>query len=244
MLEAAIVADSGLVRAWKVDRHGNLVYRDSARNFNPLAAMCGRVTLAEVQHLVEPGELDPHQVRTPGVFVQPVVALTSEQADDKRIEKRTVRPQPSPVEPVSGCVGGSGDVGGVSSGRLRSPAGACEGVEVLAVGFGERVEVLLGGLDLGVPHPLHHGPQVGSFGEQPGGVCVAEVVHAQGEVDATGFDGGQPDAGAEGIAGDWRACAVVNSGWSRPMPRVWMWSDTAWSQSSSTPNVLGSLSLG
>jgi 3-oxoacid CoA-transferase subunit A len=88
VLEAAIVADSGLVRAWKVDRHGNLVYRDSARNFNPLAAMCGRVTLAEVQHLVEPGELDPHQVRTPGVFVQPVVALTSEQADDKRIEKR------------------------------------------------------------------------------------------------------------------------------------------------------------
>ncbi|WP_148612294.1 CoA transferase subunit A [Nocardioides rubriscoriae] len=91
VLEEAIVADFGLVRAWKGDRHGNLVYRASARNFNPLAAMCGRVTIAEVEHLVEPGELDPEQVHTPGVFVQRVVALTPEQAADKRIEKRTVR---------------------------------------------------------------------------------------------------------------------------------------------------------
>ena len=74
MLEEAIVADFGLVRAWKGDRHGNLVYRDSARNFNPLAAMCGRVTIAEVEELVEPGELDPNNVHTPGVFVQRVVA--------------------------------------------------------------------------------------------------------------------------------------------------------------------------
>ena len=80
MLEEAIVADFGLVRAWKGDRHGNLVYRDSARNFNPLAAMCGRVTIAEVEELVEPGELDPNNVHTPGVFVQRVVALTPEQA--------------------------------------------------------------------------------------------------------------------------------------------------------------------
>ena len=91
VLEHAIVADYGLVRAWKGDRHGNLVYRDSARNFNPLAAMCGRVTIAEVEHLVEPGEIDPNEVHTPGVFVQRVVALTPEQAADKRIEKRTVR---------------------------------------------------------------------------------------------------------------------------------------------------------
>ena len=76
MLEEAIVADFGLVRAWKGDRHGNLVYRDSARNFNPLAAMCGRVTIAEVEHLVEPGEIDANEVHTPGVFVQRVVALT------------------------------------------------------------------------------------------------------------------------------------------------------------------------
>ena len=91
VLEHAIVADFGLVRAWKGDRHGNLVYRDSARNFNPLAAMCGRVTIAEVEELVEPGELDPNQVHTPGVFVQRVLPLTPEQAADKRIEKRTVR---------------------------------------------------------------------------------------------------------------------------------------------------------
>lgn len=91
VLEEAIVADFGLVRAWKGDRHGNLVYRDSARNFNPLAAMCGRVTVAEVEELVEPGELDPNHVHTPGVFVQRVVALSPEQAADKRIEKRTVR---------------------------------------------------------------------------------------------------------------------------------------------------------
>ena len=93
VLEHAIVADFGLVRAWKGDRHGNLVYRDSARNFNPLAAMCGRVTVAEVEELVEPGELDPNEIHTPGVFVQRVVPLTPEQAADKRIEKRTVRPR-------------------------------------------------------------------------------------------------------------------------------------------------------
>jgi 3-oxoacid CoA-transferase subunit A len=91
VLEEAIVADFGLVRAWKGDRHGNLVYRDSARNFNPLAAMCGRLTIAEVEHLVEPGELDPNDVHTPGVYVQRVVALTPEQAADKKIEKKTVR---------------------------------------------------------------------------------------------------------------------------------------------------------
>lgn len=91
VLERAIVADFGLVRAWRGDRHGNLVFKDSARNFNPLAAMCGRVTVAEVEELVEPGELDPNQVHTPGVFVHRVVPLTAEQAADKRIEKRTVR---------------------------------------------------------------------------------------------------------------------------------------------------------
>jgi 3-oxoacid CoA-transferase subunit A len=93
VLETAIVADYGLVRAWKGDRHGNLVYRDSARNFNPLAAMCGRTTIAEVEQLVEPGELNPNDVHTPGVFVQRVVALTPEQVAEKRIEKRTVRPR-------------------------------------------------------------------------------------------------------------------------------------------------------
>ncbi|SHN45218.1 CoA transferase subunit A [Cryptosporangium aurantiacum] len=91
VLEEAIVADFGLVRAWKGDRHGNLVFRRAARNFNPLAAMCARITIAEVEELVEPGELDPDDVHTPGVYVHRVVALTPEQAADKRIEKRTVR---------------------------------------------------------------------------------------------------------------------------------------------------------
>jgi 3-oxoacid CoA-transferase subunit A len=93
VLETAIVADYGLVRAWKGDRHGNLIYRDSARNFNPLAAMCGRITIAEVEHLVEPGELPPNDIHTPGVYVQRVLALTPEQAADKRIEKLTTRPR-------------------------------------------------------------------------------------------------------------------------------------------------------
>ncbi len=92
VLERAIVADYGLVRAWKGDRHGNLVFNQSARNFNPLAAMAGRVTVAEVEELVEPGELDPDQVHLPGIFVQRVLALTPDQAGDKRIERRTTRP--------------------------------------------------------------------------------------------------------------------------------------------------------
>ena len=113
VLEEAIVADFGLVRAWQGDRHGNLVYRDSARNFNPLAAMSGRVTIAEVEHLVEPGEMDPNQVHTPGVFVQRVVALTPEQAADKRIEKRTVRPR---TEPPAEQVPAGGAAAGIAEG--------------------------------------------------------------------------------------------------------------------------------
>lgn len=95
VLEHAIVADLGLVRAWKGDRHGNLVFHASARNFNPPAAMAGRVTLAEVEQLVEPGEIEPDQVHLPGIYVQRVLALTSEQAADKRVEKRTVTPDPT-----------------------------------------------------------------------------------------------------------------------------------------------------
>ncbi len=94
VLEEAIAADFGLVRAWKGDRHGNLVYRMSSRNFNPLAAMSGRITIAEVEHLVEPGEIDPDAVHTPGVFVQRVVPLSPEQAADKPIEKHTTRERP------------------------------------------------------------------------------------------------------------------------------------------------------
>jgi 3-oxoacid CoA-transferase subunit A len=91
VMERAITADFGLVRAWKGDRHGNLVYRNAARNFNPLAAMCGRVTIAEVEHLVPPGGLDPNEIHTPGAYVHHVVALTPAQVAEKRIERLTIR---------------------------------------------------------------------------------------------------------------------------------------------------------
>jgi 3-oxoacid CoA-transferase A subunit len=94
VLEHAIVADFGLVRAWKGDRHGNLVFRQSARNFNPLCAMSGTVGVAEVEQLVEPGELDPDQVHLPGIYIQRVLPLTPAQAADKPIEKRTTRGAP------------------------------------------------------------------------------------------------------------------------------------------------------
>ncbi|MFD9506808.1 CoA transferase subunit A [Streptomyces mirabilis] len=90
VLEHGITTDFALVRAARGDRHGNLVFHRSARNFNPLAAMAGRVTIAEVEQLVEPGELDPDEIHLPGVFVQRVVELTPEQAADKHIERRTV----------------------------------------------------------------------------------------------------------------------------------------------------------
>ncbi len=89
VLEESIRADVGLVRAAVGDRHGNLVFHESARNFNPLAAMAGALTIAEVETLVEPGEILPESVHTPGVYVQRVVGPVGTQ--DKRIEKHTVR---------------------------------------------------------------------------------------------------------------------------------------------------------
>jgi 3-oxoacid CoA-transferase subunit A len=94
VLERAITCDFALVRAARADRYGNLVFHESARNFNPLAAMAGRVTIAEVETLVEPGRLDPDEVHLPGVFVQRVVLLTPEQAADKPVERRTVAAPP------------------------------------------------------------------------------------------------------------------------------------------------------
>ncbi|MFF4755834.1 CoA transferase subunit A [Streptomyces sp. NPDC002514] len=91
VLERGIRTDFALVRAARGDRHGNLVFNKSSRNFNPLAAMAGRVTVAEVEELVEPGGIDPDAVHVPGIFVQRVVALTPAQAADKQIEQRTVR---------------------------------------------------------------------------------------------------------------------------------------------------------
>jgi 3-oxoacid CoA-transferase subunit A len=92
VLEHGITTDFALVRAWRGDHHGNLVFRRAAANFNPLAAMAGRVTVAEVEELVEPGALRPDEIHVPGIYVQRVVALTAVQAADKPIEKRTVRP--------------------------------------------------------------------------------------------------------------------------------------------------------
>ena len=91
VLERSIVCDFALVRATRGDRHGNLCYRASARNFNPLCAMAGRITIAEVEELVEPGELTPEHIDTPGVFVQRVVAVGER---GKLIEKRATRPRP------------------------------------------------------------------------------------------------------------------------------------------------------
>jgi 3-oxoacid CoA-transferase subunit A len=88
ILERGIRADVSLVKAWKGDTSGNLIYRKTARNFNPMAATCGRVTVAEVEVLVPTGELDPDQVHTPGIFVQRLVHNPSPL---KRIEKRTIR---------------------------------------------------------------------------------------------------------------------------------------------------------
>lgn len=92
VMETALKADYAIVKAWRGDRHGNLVYRATARNFNPMMAMAGKITIAEVEELVEPGELDPDQVHTPGIYVQRVVVGTDYQ---KWIEQRTVRPRPA-----------------------------------------------------------------------------------------------------------------------------------------------------
>ena len=88
ILESALTADFAIVKAWKGDHYGNLVFKGTARNFNPMMAMAGKVTVAEVEELVEPGELDPNHIHTPGIFVNLIF-----QGDkfEKRIEQRTVR---------------------------------------------------------------------------------------------------------------------------------------------------------
>jgi 3-oxoacid CoA-transferase subunit A len=91
VLEESIVTDFALIRASIGDRHGNLVFHESTRNFNPLCAMAGRVTIAEVEELVEPGELLPENIHLPGIFVQRVVGPVG--TEGKRIERRTTRPR-------------------------------------------------------------------------------------------------------------------------------------------------------
>lgn len=89
VMERAITGDFALVHAWKGDTQGNLVYRKTARNFNPMMAMAGRITVAEVEHLVEPGALDPDEIHTPAIFVQRIV----QGPPSRHIERRTVRPR-------------------------------------------------------------------------------------------------------------------------------------------------------
>jgi 3-oxoacid CoA-transferase subunit A len=88
LLERALTADFAIIKAWKGDRLGNLVYRKAARNFNPIMAAAAAITIAEIEHLVEPGELDPDHIVTPGIYVQRVVVG---ERFEKRIEKRTLR---------------------------------------------------------------------------------------------------------------------------------------------------------
>jgi len=90
LLEMGLVADLAIVKAWKADPFGNLVFRKSARNFNPMAATCGKVTVVEVEHFVGEGEIDPDHVHTPGVFVQRLIRATS---NERRIEQLTTRPE-------------------------------------------------------------------------------------------------------------------------------------------------------
>jgi len=88
ILETALTADYAIVKAWKGDHNGNLIYKGTARNFNPMMAMAGKITIAEVEELVEPGELDPNQIHTPGIFVN---RIFQGEKFEKRIEQRTVR---------------------------------------------------------------------------------------------------------------------------------------------------------
>jgi len=87
ILETALSADFAIVKAWKGDAAGNLIYKGTARNFNPLMAMAGKITIAEVEELVAPGELDPNQIHTPGIFVQRIFKGSNY---EKRIEQRTI----------------------------------------------------------------------------------------------------------------------------------------------------------
>jgi 3-oxoacid CoA-transferase subunit A len=88
VMERGLVADLAIIHAWKADTEGNLVFRKTARNFNPVMATAGKVTVVEVEHLVEAGQIEPDQIHTPGIFVQRIVRYPSY---EKRIEQRTVR---------------------------------------------------------------------------------------------------------------------------------------------------------
>jgi 3-oxoacid CoA-transferase subunit A len=97
IMERGLVADLAIVHAWKGDTEGNLVYRKTARNFNPMMATAGKVTVAEVENLVEPGNINPDHIITPGIFVQRIVHVPNA---EKRIEQRTTRKRTAPATPA------------------------------------------------------------------------------------------------------------------------------------------------
>ena len=99
VMERGVTGDIAIVHAWKGDTEGNLVYRKTARNFNPMMATAGKITIAEVEHLVEPGEIDPDHIITPGVFVQRIVHVPTGTA--KHIEQRTTRKRAAPATPAA-----------------------------------------------------------------------------------------------------------------------------------------------
>src|SRR5215216_4495463 len=97
VMERGLFADLSIVHAWKGDTEGNLVYRKTARNFNPMMATAGKITVAEVEHLVQPGDIDPDHIVTPGVYVQRIVHVPN---DAKHIEQRTTRKRTEPAIPA------------------------------------------------------------------------------------------------------------------------------------------------
>ena len=103
VMERGIVADLAIVHAWKGDTEGNLVYRKTARNFNPMMATAAKVTVAQVEHLVQPGEIDPDHIHTPGIFVQRMIQCPA--GYEKRIEQRTVRKR----EPATAAAAATGE---------------------------------------------------------------------------------------------------------------------------------------
>ncbi|MEN0075149.1 CoA transferase subunit A [Roseicella sp. DB1501] len=103
VMERGIVADLAIVHAWKGDTEGNLVYRKTARNFNPMMATAAKVTVAQVEHLVQPGEIDPDHIHTPGIFVQRMIQCPA--GYEKRIEQRTVRKR----EPAAAAAAATGE---------------------------------------------------------------------------------------------------------------------------------------